>query len=200
MLNCLCASRFGLGWAHDDITVARHMLMHFHAYVPYIQYISIYLNYLELFLLFFSSPFLSLVYISMSWNQNVSLLHPGTLFVLGHRLLLILLLLFYSVLCWGCPKGLLGELFSMRCSFGMPSHFVKLLWHWPTHCHSQPGLGVAVWHLDHMSIHANPGVLLQHAWIWFFSTSISYSRSRYMHSYHTGVGIWCALCPEGRAS
>ena len=32
------------------------MLMHFHAYILYIQYISIYLNYLELFWLSLSSP------------------------------------------------------------------------------------------------------------------------------------------------
>ena len=43
MLNCLCSSRFGLDWAHDDFYFARHMLMHFHAYVLYIQYISIYI-------------------------------------------------------------------------------------------------------------------------------------------------------------
>ena len=36
---------------------------------------------------------LSLVYISMSRHQNVSLLHPETLFILGHPLRLILLLL-----------------------------------------------------------------------------------------------------------
>ena len=77
------------------------MLMHFHAYVPYIQYISIYLNCLELFLLFLSSPSLSLslVYVSVSWHQNVSLLCPGAFFILGHRLLLIPpLLLFNSVI------------------------------------------------------------------------------------------------------
>ena len=90
--------------------------------------------------------------------------------------------------------------FSTRCSFGTLSHFVRLLWHWPTHYHSQSRLGVIVWHPGHLSIHADLGVLLQHAWTWLFSTSFSYSRSRYTHSCHTGVGIWCALCPEGKAS
>ena len=37
----LCASRFGLGWAHDVFKFARHMLMHFHAYVPSFLYILI---------------------------------------------------------------------------------------------------------------------------------------------------------------
>ena len=56
MLNCLCAGRFGLGWAHNAFYFACHMFMHFHACVPYIQYISIYLNCLELFWLSLSSP------------------------------------------------------------------------------------------------------------------------------------------------
>ena len=34
-----CAGRIGLGWAHDVFTIANQMLMHFHAYVPYILYI-----------------------------------------------------------------------------------------------------------------------------------------------------------------
>ena len=66
MLAYLCASRFGLSWAHDAFYFARHMLMHFHAYVPYIQYICVYLNCLGLFWVFLSSPLLSLVYINAS--------------------------------------------------------------------------------------------------------------------------------------
>ena len=42
------------------------MLMHFLAYVPYIQYISIYLNCLGLFWVFFFLPPLSLVYVNAS--------------------------------------------------------------------------------------------------------------------------------------
>ena len=40
VLSCVC--RFGLGWAHDVFTFARHMLMHFHAYIPSFSYIIIY--------------------------------------------------------------------------------------------------------------------------------------------------------------
>ena len=64
------------------------------------------------------------------------------------------------------------------CSFRTPSHFVRFLRHWPTHCHAQSGLGVIVWRPGHLSFHVDLGVLLQHAWNWFFSTSLSYSRSR----------------------
>ena len=56
---------------------------------------SIYFYIFELFrafliVSFFPPPFLSLVYISVSWHQNVSLLLPKILFISGHHLLLIL--------------------------------------------------------------------------------------------------------------
>ena len=54
----LCAGRFGLGWAYDAIIFACHMFMHFHAYVPSIFYISIYLV-VGTFLIVFLSFFLS---------------------------------------------------------------------------------------------------------------------------------------------
>ena len=38
-----------------------------------------------------------------------------------------------------------------------------------------------------MSIRANPGVLLQHAWILFFSTSFFHSHSSYAHYCHTQI-------------
>ena len=88
--NWLCAGRFGLGWAHDAISFACHMFMHSHAYVLSFHYILIYLNSLGLFWLSFS-PFLSLLFtLVCEWHQKVSLLRPRTLFILGHRLLLIL--------------------------------------------------------------------------------------------------------------
>ena len=90
--NWLCTDRFGLGWAHDAIFFACHMFMHSNAYILYFHYILIYLNCLGLFWLFFS-PSLSLSLLSTlvrQWHQKVSLLRPGTLFVLRHRLLLIL--------------------------------------------------------------------------------------------------------------
>ena len=65
------------------------MLMHFHAYILYIQYIFIYLNCFWDFSECFFLPPYSLVYVSVSWHRNVSLLGPGTLFIPGHLLLLI---------------------------------------------------------------------------------------------------------------
>ena len=49
-------------------------------------------------------------------------------------------------------------------------------------------------------LRTNPGVLLQHSWIPFFSTSLFYSRSRYTHCSHTAACCGCASCSEGRAS
>ena len=80
------------------------MLIHFHAYVLYILYIFIYLNCFGTFLSvsFFlpPSPPHSLVYVSASWHQNVSLLCLETLFILGHLLLLLIppLFLFGSMM------------------------------------------------------------------------------------------------------
>ena len=67
-----------------------------HAYVLSFQYIFIYLNCFRTFLSVSFSPPLSLVYVSASWHQNVSLLRPRTLFVPGHPLRLILLLLLFG--------------------------------------------------------------------------------------------------------
>ena len=102
LLKWLCVGRIGLGWAHDVFTIAFRMLMHFHAYVPYILYIFIYWLWLVLFCVSFSlslSLSLSFFRLVALWHLNENLLCPGTLFVSGHPLLLILLpLIFGSVM------------------------------------------------------------------------------------------------------
>ena len=82
----------GLDWAEPmmQFSFACHMFMHSHAYVLSFQYIFIYLNCFGTFLSVSFFPPLSLVYVSASWHQNVSLLRLGTLFVLGHLLLLLI--------------------------------------------------------------------------------------------------------------
>ena len=80
----LCAGRFGLGWAHDVFTFARHMLMHFHAYVLSFSYILICSMLLLSLCLSFS---LSLSHVSLLlWHLNANLLCPKTLYVLGYLL------------------------------------------------------------------------------------------------------------------
>ena len=86
----MCASRIGLGWAHDVLTIAYHTLMHFHAYLPCILSTLIYWLYWCFSACF--SLLLSLLFtLVASWHLNVSLLRPKTLFILGHPLLLTLL-------------------------------------------------------------------------------------------------------------
>ena len=60
-------------------------------------------------------------------------------------------------------------------------------------------MGITVWHSSHLSVRVDPGVLLQHAWIWFFSTFLFYSCSRYAHCGYTIACYECASCSEGRA-
>ena len=55
---------------------------------------------------------------------------------------------------------------------------------------------VTVCRPSHMSSRAYPGVLLQHARDWSFSTSLFHSRSRYAHSCHTAAGCGCASYPS----
>ena len=92
LCTMLCGGRFGLGWAHDEfIFFACHMFMYSHAYVPSILYILIY-QLLGTFLIVSLSFFLSLpLTLIVSWHLSVSLLRLGTLFILGHLLLLLLL-------------------------------------------------------------------------------------------------------------
>ena len=88
-----------------------------------------------------------------------------------------------------------SENFSRWGVLGTPSHFSGLHRHWPSHCHSQSGMGVTVWCLGHLSFHTYPRVLLQHARDWSFSASFLHSRSRYAHSCHTATCCGCASGP-----
>ena len=90
-VNLLCAVRLGLSCAYDAIIFACHMFMDFHAYVPSSFYISVYLV-VGTFLIVSLSFSLSLPLMLVAlWHLNINLLHLGTLFVLGHLLLLLLL-------------------------------------------------------------------------------------------------------------
>ena len=69
-VELLCADKFGLGWAHDAFLFACHMFMHFHAYIPSILYILIYL--LVLFWLSRSLP-LSLSCVSLLYGTQMQI-------------------------------------------------------------------------------------------------------------------------------
>jgi len=199
MLNWLCANKFGLGWAYDAITFARQMLTHFHTYVFYIQYILYIWTVLELFWLFFLPPFLSLVYVSVSWHRNVSLLRPGTLFIPGHLRLLILLLLISGFVMRmperNSRRTFLDEMFiqnaesfcQISSTLTYPMSFTVGFW---SHCVT-PRSHV----LPCRSRSFTPTcmeLILQ-----YFSFILAFEVRACCH---TGVGLWCASCPEGRAS
>ena len=80
---CLCADRFGLGWAHNTIYFAYHMFMHFSCIRTIFSIYLLYLNWLGLFwLFFFSLPlFLFTLVVSMEPKRKSTLarnpLHSG---------------------------------------------------------------------------------------------------------------------------
>ena len=96
-VGTLCASKFGLGWAHNVFIVACYMFMHFYAYVPFFSFFLILLL-IRIFLLL-SLSLSVLFWIVYAWHLSTNPLRPRTFFVLEHLLLLILLLFtFGSVL------------------------------------------------------------------------------------------------------
>ena len=85
----------GLDWVEPMISLLLHVTCSciFHAYVPFFFFLLI-----LCLVIFCLSLSLSLSVIC-SWHQRrTSLLHPGTLFILGHLLLILLLLLFGFVM------------------------------------------------------------------------------------------------------
>ena len=85
----LCASRFGLGWAHNAFVFACHMFMPCTCTFRFL-----YLLYYILLVLFWMSPSLPLSLFLMLvaiWHLNVNSFCPETLFILKHLLLLLLL-------------------------------------------------------------------------------------------------------------
>ena len=81
----LCAVKIGFGWNHDAIFFALHMLMHFHIWYSLWWCFSVCLP-------------LSLFRIVCAWQLKANLLHLGTLFILGHLPLILLLFMFGSVM------------------------------------------------------------------------------------------------------
>ena len=191
LLNWLCAGRIRLGWTHAIFTIAYHMLMHFHAYVPYILFILIYWLYL---VLFYVSLSLSLLFtLVASWHLNVNLLHLGTLFVLGHPLLLT-------------PLPLMSGSMMRRPNQTSLRNFLDKAFIRNAKSFCQTSLTLifplssTVGNGGHCVTSRSPVHPCQHAWIWFFSTSLYYSHLRYANSGHSGYCIWCASRPQGSTS
>ena len=87
-VEMLCASRFGLGWAHNVFIVACHMFMHFSCICTILFF---FWYWFCLVLLYVSlSLSLSLFQMVCAWLPSAKLLRPRTLFILGHLLPLTL--------------------------------------------------------------------------------------------------------------
>ena len=188
----LCADRFGLGWAHDVICFACHMFMHFPCIRTLFSIYLIYFDCLGLFELSFPSLPLFLFTLVVSIAPNRKSTPSQNPFRSGTSSSSDPTLSHLQFRDDDAHKAF-SENFS-RC--GIHSN-AKSFWQTsstPTFwCHSQSGMGVTVWCLTHLSSHAYPGVLLQHARDWSFSTSFLHLRSRYAHSCHTATYCGCAL-------
>ena len=94
-INCVL---LGLDWAKPMIFFffACHMFMHSHAYILSFQYTCYIWTVLELFWLSLPLPLSSVCVSLCLWHLNASLLRPRTLFILGHPLPSILLLLLFG--------------------------------------------------------------------------------------------------------
>ena len=79
-VGTLCAGWFGLGWAHDDFFVARHMIMHYSCISTFISL------FLVLFVDWCFSTCLSLSLLVCTWHLSAKLIRPETLFVPEHLL------------------------------------------------------------------------------------------------------------------
>ena len=162
--NWLCAGRIGLGWVHDEFSIAFHMFMH----SPCIRTLnSIYFDIFELLEIFqivslsLSLSFLFTLVVSMapkrkstpSQNPLRSRASTSSDLTPSH-------IQFHDEDAWKA----FSENFSRRGIHSWtPSHPGGLRRHWPTQCHSQLELGVIVWCPGHMSICSETGVLPQHA-------------------------------------
>ena len=88
----------GLDWAEPIMNFSLHVTCSciVHAYIPFLSHIW----YSLLMVFFYLSPSLSLFlsWIVYAWHPSAKLLHPRTLFVTGHHLLILLLFLSGSMM------------------------------------------------------------------------------------------------------
>ena len=125
VLNMLkCCVLVGLDWAEPMILLMLYITCSciFNAYIPsFLLY-----SYIKLFGAFLFVHFLSLFLLLVAlWHLNENPLRPRTLFVSGHLLLLHPLILLHLTSNSVMIK-LFGELLTMRYSFEMPSHSIRL--------------------------------------------------------------------------
>ena len=196
MLNCCVL--LGLDWAEPMMFLSLHVTCSciFHAYVP---------SFIFILMLICVGDFLH-VSLSLSFFQFVALWHLNenplclrTLFVLAYLLLLTPLLLMYGSMMIKPVK-----------TFQRTSHneaFIRNAksFYWIFSILTFPlsftvKVRSHVWHPGHLSLCDHTGVLLQHKWIWYFSTSFCHSHLRYAHCSYSGSHIRGTTRTKGNAS
>ena len=188
----LCASRIGLGWAHDVLTLHVTCSCIFYAFVrlfTYSYYCELFWDFSNCFFFSLSLLLVTLV-VSMAPKRKSTParnpFHSSASSSSDHAPLSL------SVSVMMMPTRHLRKTFLERLSFGTPSHFGSFCWHLPSHCHSQSRMGVSLWQARHLSSRVDSGVLLQHAWDWLLRTLFHYSCPRYFYSYHFAACCRCA--------
>ena len=158
---------FGLGWTYDAFFFHIICSCIFNSYVPFLFPLC------TLLWLCFLSLSLSLSWIDCVWHPNANLLQSGTLFVLGHLLLLILpflLFTFGSVMRRPIRT-------SLRTSLNM-AFIWSVMWFcqtFPTffsQSYSHLGMGISLWDTFEMSYYVHIGVLFQHAQYRYLCASV----------------------------
>ena len=196
-VGILCTSRFELGWAHDNIFVASHMIMHYSCISTFH------------FLPFGTICWLVVFYLSLSLSLSLSdslRMAPKCKTTPSRNPL-------HSKASSSDSTPLFVRFRDDKACQDFSKNFSKHGIHSDCHVilsdfsyidlltgHSQAGIRVSLWDLGELSLRDHTGVLLQYAWIWFFSTSVFYLHSRYAHYGHSEYCIWGAPCPEGSTS
>ena len=126
-----------------------------HAYIPFLSHICC-VDCVSL------SLSLSLSRILYTWHPSAKLLHPETLFISEHHLLILLLFLSGSMM--RRPIRTSRRTSPNMAFIGTPRDSIELFQYCSTHYHSQSGLGISMWDTCELSLCDHIGVLLQYAW------------------------------------
>ena len=182
-----------LGWVEPMMHFFFHIICSckFNAYVPFLFPLCT--------LLWLC--FLSLSWIDCVWHPNANLLRSGTLFVLGHFLLLILpflLFIFGSIM-----KRPIST--SLRTSLNV-AFIWSVMWFcqtFPTlfsQSYSHSGMGISWWDTFEVSYYVHIGVLFQHARYRYLCASVCHDIQRYTYRSYSKSYIWDTTCSKGITS
>ena len=195
VLGCwkLCAVRFGLGWTNDVISFNTS---HVHAFFMH-RYPLFSCWYFVVIVFFYFSLFLSLSRIDYTWYPSANPLCLGTLFVLGHLLLILPPLMFGSMMrkpIRTFQRTSLNVVFIRSATWFYQTFLI--LFYPLSFTIGDENLSDTreLSHRDHV------GVLLQYAQFRYLYTSVCYAYWRYTFCSHSGACFRDTTCSAGIAS